>query len=413
MQLESELAYSQHKLSNGIRLIHRSTYSPIAHTAIVINVGSRDEQPQEYGLAHFIEHSIFKGTDKRKSVHILNRIDGVGGELNAFTTKEETCIYASFLNNYHDRVLELFSDIVFHSVFPQKEIDKEKIVVIDEINSYEDNPSELIFDDFEKLVFGNHGLGRYILGTPTQVMNFSTEQIKNFVKRTYSPNSIVISTIGAIDFDKWVEKCEKYFGHVEEDNKQITRTPFKNYKPKTKIISRDTYQAHVVLGNTAFSYKNKHKLAFSLLNNIIGGPAMNSRLNMKIREKFGFTYALESNYTAYSDVGLFTVYAATDEKYIDKTINLIENELEYYCNNKIKPLTLKQAKQQLIGQLAIQYENNQNEVLSMGKSILNYNRIDTLKTTNKEIESITAEEIQEVAQIVFRKDRYSKIKYIN
>ncbi|MDD4001178.1 MAG: pitrilysin family protein [Bacteroidales bacterium] len=413
MQLESDLSYRQHKLSNGIRLVHRSTYSPVAHCAITINVGSRDEQPQEYGLAHFIEHSIFKGTEKRRSLHILNRIDGVGGELNAFTTKEETCIYASFLNKYHDRVLELFSDILFNSIFPQKEIDKEKIVVIDEINSYEDNPSELIFDDFERLVFRQHGLGRYILGTPKQVLNFSTDQIKSFVKRTYSTNSIVISTIGAIDFDQWVGKCEKYFGSIKEDNKKINRTPFKNYKPIKKIIPRDTYQSHVVLGNIAFSYKNKRKLAFSLLNNIIGGPAMNSRLNIKIREKYGFTYSLESNYTAYSDVGLFTVYAATDEKYIDKTINLIEKELEYYCNNKIKPLNLNQAKQQLIGQLAIQYENNQNEVLSMGKSILNYNKIDTLLTTNQEIEKITAEEIQEVAQKVFQKNKYSQIKYIH
>lgn len=413
MVLESEFAYRQHKLSNGIRLVHRSTYSPVAHCAITINVGSRDELPEENGIAHFIEHCIFKGTEKRKNVHILNRIDGVGGELNAFTTKEETCIYATFLNNYHERVLELFSDIVFNSIFPQKELEKEKTVVIDEINSYEDNPSELIFDDFDKLVFGNHGLGRYILGTENKVMNFTTEKIKQFIQRTYSTDSMVISTIGAIEFEAWIQLCEKYFGSINKDTKQIHRSPHKNYKPKIKVFNRDTYQAHVVMGNLAFSYKNKHKLAFSLLNNMLGGPAMNSRLNMKIREKYGFTYTLESNYTAYSDTGLFSVYAATDEKYIDKTIKLIENELEYYCNKQIKPLALKQAKQQLIGQLAIQYESNQNEVISMGKSILNYNRIDTLKTTNQEIEKITAQEIQEVAQIVFQKEKYSQIKYIN
>lgn len=413
MVLESEFAYRHHKLSNGIRLVHRSTYSPVAHCAITINVGSRDELPKENGIAHFIEHCIFKGTTKRKNVHILNRIDGVGGELNAFTTKEETCIYASFLNIYHERVLELFSDIVFNSIFPEKEIEKEKTVIIDEINSYEDSPSELIFDDFDNLVFGNHGLGRYTLGTPKQVMEFSSDKVKEFINRTYSTSSMVISTIGEIDFDHWVKLCEKYFGAIQATNNQIKRNPHKNYVPKTKVYHRDTYQAHAIIGNLAFSYKNKHKIAFSLLNNIIGGPAMNSRLNMKIREKYGFTYALESNYTAYSDSGLFCVYAATDEKYIDKTIKLIENELDYFCQKTITPLALKQAKLQLIGQLAIQYESNQNEVISMGKSILNYNRIDSLITTNEEIEKIEAKEIQEIAQIVFEKEKYSQIKYIH
>lgn len=413
MVLESEFVYRHHELSNGIRLIHRSTYSPVAHCAITINVGSRDELPSENGIAHFIEHCIFKGTKKRKNVHILNRIDGVGGELNAFTTKEETCIYATFLNAYHERVLELFSDIVFNSIFPEKELEKEKTVIIDEMNSYADDPSELIFDDFDNLVFGNHGLGRYILGIPERVMAFSSEDVKQFIARTYSTNSMVISTIGEIDFDDWVMLCEKYFGNIETNNKEIKRTPYKNYKPKTKIYNRETYQSHVIIGNLAFSYKNKHKVAFSLLNNIIGGPAMNSRLNMKIREKYGFTYALESNYTAYSDAGLFSVYAATDEKHIDATIKLIENELDYFCQKPIKPLALKQAKQQLIGQLAIQYESNQNEVISMGKSILNYNRIDSLRITNEEIEKVKAEEIQEMAKLVFEKEKYSQVKYIH
>jgi predicted Zn-dependent peptidase len=410
--LESEFAYKQHRLSNGIRLVHRSTYSPVAHCAITINVGSRDELLEENGIAHFIEHCIFKGTQKRKNVHILNRIDGVGGELNAFTTKEETCIYSTFLNSYHERVLELFADILFNSTFAQKELEKEKTVIIDEINSYEDNPSELIFDNFDNLVFGNHGLGRYILGTKDNVNSFNTEKIKKFISRTYSMDSIVISTIGAISFEDWVKLCEKYFGIIQTDNKKAKRTPHKNYKPKTKEYNRDTYQSHIIIGNIAFSYKNRYKIAFSLLNNIVGGPAMNSRLNMKIREKYGFTYALESNYTAYSDTGLFTVYAATDPKNIDKTIKLIENELNYYCNELITPLSLKHAKQQLIGQLAIQYESNQNEVISMGKSILNYNRIDSLMVTNEEIEKIEAKEIQEVAQIVFNKEKYSQIKYI-
>lgn len=412
MVLESEFAYSQHKLSNGIRLVHRLTYSQVAHCAITINVGSRDEQKEEQGIAHFIEHCLFKGTKKRKSFQILNRIDGVGGELNAFTTKEETCIYASFLNNYHERVLELFSDIVFSSTFPQKELEKEKIAVIDEINSYEDNPSELILDEFDNLVFGNNGLGHYILGTPKQVKEFTTEKLNQFIQRTYSTDSIVISTIGDIDFDFWVKLCEKYFGGIVTNSQPIHRNSPKNYKPKDKEKKRDTYQSHVVLGNHAFSYKNKNKITLSLLNNIIGGPAMNSRLNMKIREKYGFTYSIESNYTAFSDTGLFVVYAATDSKYIDKTIDLIKNELDFFTEKQLTQSSLKNAKQQLIGQLAIQYESNQNEVISMGKSILNFDRIDSLKTTNQEIENITSKQIMDVAQAIFQKDKYSQLKYI-
>lgn len=412
MVLESELTYSQHKLSNGIRLVHRLTYSQVAHCAVTINVGSRDEEKDEEGIAHFIEHCLFKGTNKRKSFQILNRIDGVGGELNAFTTKEETCIYATFLNNYHDRVLELFSDILFSSTFPQKELEKEKIAVIDEINSYEDNPSELILDEFDNLVFGKNGLGHYTLGTPKQVKGFTTEKLNQFIEKTYSTDSIVISTIGDIDFDKWVKLCEKYFGGIKTNAKPIHRNSPKNYKPKEKVKKRNTYQSHVVIGNPAFSYKNKNKITLSLLNNIIGGPAMNSRLNMKIREKYGFTYSIESNYTAFSDTGLFVVYAATDSKYIDKTIGLIKNELDFFSNKEMTPSSLKIAKQQLIGQLAIQYESNQNEVISMGKSILNFDRIDSLKTTNEEIEKITSKQILEVAQLIFQKDNYSQLKYI-
>ncbi len=412
MVLESELTYSQHRLSNGIRLVHRLTYSQVAHCAVTINVGSRDEQKDEEGIAHFIEHCLFKGTNKRKSFQILNRIDGVGGELNAFTTKEETCIYATFLNNYHDRVLELFSDILFSSTFPQKELEKEKIVVIDEINSYEDNPSELILDEFDNFVFGNNGLGHYTLGTPKQVKGFTSEKLNQFIEKTYSTDSIVISTIGDIDFDKWVKLCEKYFGGIKTNAKPIHRKSPRNYKPKEKVKKRNTYQSHVVIGNPAFSYKNKNKITLSLLNNIIGGPAMNSRLNMKIREKYGFTYSIESNYTAFSDTGLFVVYAATDSKYIDKTIGLIKNELDFFSNKEMTPSSLKIAKQQLIGQLAIQYESNQNEVISMGKSILNFDRIDSLKTTNLEIEKITSKQILEVAQLIFQKDNYSQLKYI-
>jgi predicted Zn-dependent peptidase len=409
----TEFPYKRHTLKNGIRLVHRSTLSEVSHCAITINVGQRDEKDDENGIAHFIEHCIFKGTKKRKFFHILNSIDGVGGELNAFTTKEETCIYATFLNRYYPKVLDLFSDIVFNSCFPQKELDKEKLVVLDEINSYEDTPSELIYDDFDNLVFDNHPLGKYILGSKKSVESFNSDKLKDFVKRNYKTSSMVISTIGSIDFSKWVLLCEKFFGDIITDNTPIRRRNFKGYSPKDKIIKRDTSQVHLILGNIAFGYKSKYRIPFSLLNNIVGGGAMNSRLNMHIREKYGFTYCLESSYTSYFDTGLFTVYAATDKEKIDKTLKLIEDELDVFCNKTISPSALKKAKEQLIGQLFIQYENNQNEVISMGKSILNYDRIDSLKTTQKVIEQISEKDIKEVAQKVFQKDMYSYLRYIN
>ena len=411
MTLESQLPYKTHKLSNGIRLVHRSTYSPVSHTALTINAGSRDEMAKENGIAHFIEHIIFKGTTKRNNFDILNRIDGVGGELNAFTSKEETCIYASYLDKYSERVLELLSDIIFNSRFPEKEIEKEKIVILDEINSYNDSPSELIFDDFEKLVYRNHGLGRYVLGTPSKVRAFTKEDIRNFINRTYSTENIVISTIGSIDFEKWVRLCEKHFSHIEHRPVQHKRTAFRNYKPTQKEFDKNTNQTHAIIGNIAFSYNDKNRIPFSLLSNIIGGPAMNSKLNLRIRERYGYTYALESHYTAFSDTGLFTIYAATDKRFIDKTIELIEKELEGFATKPLSKTELSRAKQQLIGQLAIQYESNQNEVISMGKSMLSFNQVESLTATNNRIKQVEASQIQEVAKTVFNKEMYSLIKY--
>jgi predicted Zn-dependent peptidase len=403
--------YNYATLKNGIRLVHRYTPSQVAHLGVTIDVGSRDEKVQENGIAHFIEHCIFKGTKKRHSYQILSRIDGVGGELNAYTTKEETCIYATFLNNYYPRAVELLSDIVFNSTFPDKELEKEKVVILDEINSYEDSPSDLIYDKFEEVIFGRTGLGRMILGTPKKVKEFTSNQVKDFIQKNYYTNLISISTVGNIDFDKWVRLIEKYFSVTEKKIEDRKRHRTYNYKPKHIEENRDTYQAHLMIGNIAYSYKDNRKVAFSLLNNILGSNAMNSALNMHIRERYGFTYALESNYTTYCDSGIFQVYAGTDEKYIDKTRELIIKELLHFANKRITQSYLTRSKEQLKGQIAIQYDSNQNEMLSIGKSLLNFSKVESLNDTFKEIDEVSSDDILKVANEIFIPQQLSTIIY--
>ncbi len=403
--------YKYHELKNGIRLIHRYSSSPVSHCGIIINAGSRDETEEENGIAHFIEHSIFKGTANRKAFQILNRIDGVGGELNAFTTKEETCIYGCFLDTYNERFVELLSDIVFNSSFPEKEINKEKVVVIDEINSYEDTPSELIYDEFEKQLFYNHSLGRLILGTPENVESFTSDKIKTFINNNYFTNQMVISIVSSTKADKWFRLCEKYFGFQTQkiDNRKRNKAQVQYGIEKT--YNRDTYQSHAVIGTASYGYKSEKKAAFSLLNNMLGGWAMNSYLNMHIREKYGFTYTIESNYTAYSDVGVFAIYAGTDKKYMDKTIKLINKELDYFTQNLLPEKTLQKFKQQMKGQLAISCDSNQNEMLSIGKMLLNFGKVDTLQDTYSMIDEITSKQILECAQEVFKQENLSMIRY--
>jgi predicted Zn-dependent peptidase len=378
----------------------------------MINAGTRDEQTKENGMAHFIEHCIFKGTLKRKAFHILNRIDGVGGELNAYTTKEETCIYASFLDEYNERVLDLMADIVFHSQFPEKEIEKEKSVITDEINAYRDSPAEQIVDDFEQLIFGNHPLGKQILGTPSRIQSFTSADVKRFIDRTYATDMMTIACVGNMNCDLWFGLCEKYFGTAAFKSGKRTKRPFKTCVPQTKIEHHGTYQAHAVIGTVAYDYNSPYRMAFSLLNNILGGGAMNSLLNMHIREKYGFTYSLESNYIPYSDSGLFAVYAGTDPKYIDRTLDLIRTELALLMSKPLKTKTFSQYKQQLKGQLAIQFDSNQNEMLAMAKSMLNYGRIETLRDTYRLIDSISAEELQRVACEIFAPERLSLIEFL-
>ena len=403
------MEYNFLELKNGIRIIHRPVKSDVAHCGFIVKTGSRDENIDENGITHFIEHAIFKGTKKRKAYHILNRIDNVGGEINAFTTKEQTSIYASFTKPHLERALELLSDILFNSTYPAEELKKEKDVIIDEINSYLDSPYEQIYDDFEELIFNNHPLGGNILGTIDSVKTIDKKKILKFISKNYLTNQIVFSVVGDFPFSKIKKLCEKYLNEIPEKTKSKSRLPFKTYKTVHKEFKKDVYQNHCLIGNVAYGAHHKHKNGFILLNNILGGPAMNSRLNMGIREKYGFTYNIESSYTVFSDIGLFYLYLGTDPKHIEKSIKLVHRELKILREKKISSAQLQKAKQQIIGQITLSEENNCNVMLGMGKSLLLYNKVDDLKDTFDKINTLTQGELHEIANEVFDKNQLSSL----
>lgn len=403
--------YQTHILKNGLKVIHQQIAGRAAWCGLIIGVGSRDERPEEEGIAHFIEHVIFKGTEKRKAFHILSRIEDVGGELNAYTTKEDTCIYASFLPKDYGRTLELFSDIVFHSVFPEKEILKEKEVVIDEINSYKDSPGELIFDDFEELIYRNYSIGRNILGSEQAVKRLRREDILAFVKRNYKPSRMVISSIGDIPFEKLVGLVERYFGEISGDEAALVRCRPELYVPQTKEVEMDTYQHHCIIGNVAYDYTQDNRLALSLLVNVLGGSGMNSRLNLNIREKYGLAYNVEAAYTPYSDTGVFTVYFGCDAEDLDKCMRLCRKEMNELCEMPLGQVQLKKAKTQMIGQMTLASENYENAMLSIGKSFLIYGKVDELEDICAEVQDIRAEVLQQIAREVFAEEKQSVLIY--
>lgn len=407
------MEFEIHTLSNGIRIIHKQIKTcEVSHCAIIVNAGSRDEEIKEHGVAHFIEHSMFKGTNKRKSFHILNRLDAVGGELNAYTTKEITCIHASFLHEHYERAVELISDITFNSTFPEKEILKEKEVIIDEINSYKDSPSEQIFDDFESQIFGNHPIGRDILGTVSSLKKLNRNNLIDFINKHYLVSNMVFSSVGNLSMKKVIAIAEKHLGGYQNDKTEIQRLPFKEYLPSNKTIKKSHYQSHAIIGNIAYSRMHQNKTGLILLNNILGGPAMNSRLNLAIREKYGFTYNLESNYSAYSDTGVFSLYLGTDNKYLDKTISLVKQELKKLRDKKLGISQLQSAKKQIIGQLALSEESKSGTMLALGKSLLLLNKVETLPEIYSKIESLTSDDLLEIANEIFDENQLSSLVLI-
>jgi predicted Zn-dependent peptidase len=406
-----ETDFLTYTLDNGIRLIHKYADSPVGHLGVLINTGSRDEEPNEHGMAHFIEHSVFKGTKKRRAFHILSRIEDVGGELNAYTTKEETTLYSTFLAEFYARTAELLSDILFNSTYPEKELNREKEVVLEEINSYKDSPSELIFDEFEELVYDGHPIARNILGSPANLATFNREAILRFIDNNYHTDQMVISSVGKIDFAALIKLAEVYFGQAETRLRKNGRKKFENYVPGIRVVEKDTFQSHCILGNIAYDVMHPKRIALVLLNNIIGGQAMNSRLNMALRERKGMAYNIESGYTAYTDTGLFNVYFGTDRENLEKAIGLVLKEFKLLKEKKLGVLQLSKAQKQLMGQIAISTENREDLMLTIGKSYLLFDKVDTVQTIFKKIEAITPTDLLEVANEVLSESQMSRLVY--
>lgn len=398
-------------LPNGIRLVHFPVQSPVAHCGIFIHAGSRDETDSEHGIAHFIEHTIFKGTEKRNVFQVLNRLENVGADMNAYTTKEETCIYASFLSEFYDRTLELFQDIFFHSVFPEKELEREKQVVMDEIRSYKDTPDEQIFDDFEDLVFAGHPLGKNILGTAKSLKGLKQKNILDFIHRNYRFTEVVIASVGSIDFKKLVRLVDKYFCDHPGRGESHPRITFTGYQPFSKILQKRTSQVHCVVGGPAYAYGHERRIPLALLNNMLGGPVMNSRLSLALRERNGLTYHNESNYTAYSDAGILQIYFGTDPAQSEKALAIVHQELKRLREEKLSKIQLHTIKKQITGQLAIAQESNLAAMLAIGKSYLLQNRFDPIGMIIKRIQDTTAEELIEIANEVFDPSQLSMLTF--
>lgn len=389
--------FEEFELSNGIRCIFQERKSEIVHVGLMINVGARDEEKEKEGLAHFIEHALFKGTKKRKSYHILNRLEEVGAELNAYTTKEETCVYASCLEPDVSRSLDLIKDIVFNSIFPEKEIEKEKSVIIEEIQSYQDNPFEMIFDEFEARLFAKHSLGNNILGSATTLKTMSRQDIIDFQKEHYFTNQMVISVVGGISSKRIKKLIEKYFGDIPERRGDIKRVVPLDSQVFNEKLHQDTNQAHILIGNRAYPAMHPNRRSLLLLNNILGGPTMNNRLSLSLREKKGLAYHTESHYSAYTDSGSLSIYVGADEKNIKKSIQLVNKELNLLRSKKLGERQVNSAKKQIKGQIALGQESGSSVMLGLGKSLLLYNKVDTLKEVFNSIDAISSEGLLETA----------------
>ena len=395
------MTYQTYTLSNGLRIIHKPDTTAVTYCGLVINTGSRDELENEQGMAHFIEHMLFKGTEKRRSGHIINRLENVGGELNAYTSKEETVVYAIVLNEYFDRAMELVFDIAFHSTFPQKEIEKEVVIILDEIQSYNDSPSELIFDDFEEMIFAHHPIGHNILGKPELLVQYSTDDAVRFVKKHYKPEEMVFFVMGDLNFNQLTRMGEKYLKKETFIKEPVLRTSPTSYQPVRNEIDKNTHQVHFMLGNRAYNLYHPNRLGMYLLNNILGGPGMNSLLNLSLREKHGLVYNVESNYQPFTDTGMWSVYFGCDTENATHCEQLVMAELQKLREQPLSVNALKKYKLQLTGQMAISSEQKESFALSLGKSFMRYGKIEDLDSVKKRIEAITPEQLQGIAIEMF------------
>ena len=375
----SNLDYISDTLPNGLRLVHLPVDSPVAYCGLAVNAGTRDERPDEMGLAHFVEHMLFKGTDKRRSWHILNRMENVGGELN----------------------LELMADLALNARFPAREIEKEVEVILDEINSYEDSPSELIFDEFENLIFKGHALGHAILGDERSLLTFNTASGRGFMDRYYVPANMLLFSMGRTDFRRIRRMAMEWLGAADRSMAPRERIAPPPVAAVSERVAKETHQAHVLLGGRAYSLHDDRRVALFLLNNLLGGPGMNSRLNVALREREGLVYTVESNITSYTDTGVATIYFGTDPKKLDKALRLTRRELALLRERRLTTTRLAAAKKQLMGQLGVASDNRESLFLGLGKSFLHYNRYDTLPEVFAQIDRLTADDVLAAANEVF------------
>ena len=395
-------------------MIHATSPTNVAYCGYAVNAGTRDELPQEQGMAHFVEHLIFKGTRKRHAWHILNRMENVGGDLNAYTNKEETVIYSSFLKEDFARAADLLTDIVFNSIFPPHEIAKEVEVIIDEIQSYEDSPSELIYDDFEELLFPDHPLGRNILGKPDLLRGFTSDDALRFVRRHYRPERMVFFVLGQIPFEKAVHTMEKVLSRTEipaPEAEAYKRTAPLPYVPAHRIIDKDTHQSHVMVGGRGYDAFDERRTALYLLNNILGGPGMNSRLNVALRERRGLVYNVESNLTSYTDTGVFCIYFGCDRDDEEHCLRVVRNELRKMYEHPLTSTQRAAAKKQIIGQIGVASDNFENNALDMGKCFLHYGSYHEKEELFKRIGDLTSENLQAIAAEMFSDDYLSVLIY--
>lgn len=419
------MKYNTYTLDNGLRIIHLPSDSKVVYCGYQINAGTRNEEPGEEGLAHFCEHVTFKGTERRKAWHILNCLESVGGDLNAYTNKEGTVYYSAILKEHIARAVDLLTDIVFHSVYPQAEIDKEVEVICDEIESYNDSPAELIYDEFENIIFKGSPLGHNILGTAEQVRSFKTEDALRFTRKLYQPDNAIFFAYGDIDFKKLVRLLKKSFlseerrVKSEKFNSPEAQTQFNiqhltfntqhSFEGQTIVMQKNTHQAHVMIGTRAYDVNDSRRMPLYLLNNMLGGPGMNAKLNLALREHNGLVYTVESTMVAYGDTGIWSIYFGCDEHDVKRCLRLVRKELDKFMQKPLSEAQLKAAKKQIKGQIGVACDNRENFALDFGKSFLHYGWEKNVDRLYEQVDEITAEQIQAVAQELFDKDRLTTL----
>lgn len=426
------MKYNTYTLDNGLRIIHLPSDSKVVYCGYQINAGTRNEEPGEEGLAHFCEHVTFKGTERRKAWHILNCLESVGGDLNAYTNKEGTVYYSAILKEHIARAVDLLTDIVFHSVYPQAEIDKEVEVICDEIESYNDSPAELIYDEFENIIFKGSPLGHNILGTAEQVRSFKTEDALRFTRKLYRSDNAIFFAYGDIDFKKLVKLLKTLnfeHGTLNFMNSKTSETPATemeaddaNHKVQsskfnvqskvegqTIVMQKNTHQAHVMIGTRAYDVNDDRRMPLYLLNNMLGGPGMNAKLNLALREHNGLVYTVESTMVAYGETGVWSIYFGCDEHDVKRCLRLVRKELDKFMQKPLSEAQLKAAKKQIKGQVGVACDNRENFALDFGKSFLHYGWEKNVDRLYEQVDEITAEQIQAVAQELFDKDRLTTL----